>query len=97
MRLQHNVKYFCQYLQSCGVAVNSETAIIPIMIGDEGTALKVAEELLAQGYMIPAIRYPTVPQGTARLRAALMATHTESELAEAAEAIASAINKYKAR
>ena len=96
-QLQHNVKYFCQCLQSCGVAANSETAIIPIMIGDEGTALKVAEELLAQGYMIPAIRYPTVPQGTARLRAALMATHTENELAAAAKAIVSVINKYKVR
>ena len=96
-RLQHNVKYFCQCLQQCGIAAASETAIIPIMIGDEGTALKVADDLLNKGYMIPAIRYPTVPQGTARLRAALMATHTDEELAAAAQAIADAINKYKAR
>lgn len=95
--LQHNIKYFCQCLRDNGVEASSETAIVPVMIGDEGAALAIADELLSQGYMIPAIRFPTVAHGTARLRAALMATHTDEELAAAAAAIGRAINKYKAR
>ncbi len=94
-RLQHNVEYFCRCLQEEGVEASSPTAIIPIIIGDEGAALKISEELLEQGCMIPAIRYPTVAKGTARLRAALMATHTDEELSHTAKLIAAAIRKYK--
>lgn len=94
-RLQHNVDFFLQALHAEGVEADSPTAIIPIIIGDEATALKVADELLANGVLAPAIRYPTVAKGTARLRIALMATHTDEELAHTAKLIAAAIRKYK--
>lgn len=94
--LQHNVDFFLNALHAEGVEAYSPTAIIPIIIGDEATALKVADELLAQGVLAPAIRYPTVAKGTARLRIALMATHTEDELAHTAKLISAAIRKYKA-
>ncbi len=94
--LQHNVEFFLNALHAEGVEAYSPTAIIPIIIGDEATALKVADELLAQGVLAPAIRYPTVAQGTARLRIALMATHTEEELAKTAKLISEAIKKYQA-
>lgn len=94
--LQHNVEFFLNALQQEGVEAYSPTAIIPIIIGDEATALKVADELLANGVLAPAIRYPTVAKGTARLRVALMATHTEAELAKAAKLIGEAIRKYQA-
>ena len=93
--LQHNVEYFINCLQQEGVKAQSPTAIIPIIIGDEATALKVAEELLEQGILVPAIRYPTVAKSTARLRVALMSSHTEEELAHTAKLIAAAIRKYK--
>lgn len=93
--LQHNVDFFLNALHAEGVEAASPTAIIPIIIGDEATALKVADELLAQGVLAPAIRYPTVAKGTARLRIALMATHTEEELAHTAKLIGAAIRKYK--
>lgn len=93
-QLQHNVTYFLNCLHQEGIAAHSQTAIIPIIIGDAGTALKVADELLAQGLLIPAIRYPTVPKDTARLRIALMSTHTEAELATTAHKIAVAVKKY---
>lgn len=93
--LQHNVELFLQALQAEGVAAQSPTAIIPIIIGDETTALQVADELLAQCVLAPAIRYPTVAKGTARLRIALMATHTEAELKHTAQLIGAAIRKYK--
>ena len=94
-RLQHNVDFFLQALHAEGVEAASPTAIIPIIIGDESTALKVADELLASGVLAPAIRYPTVPKGTARLRIALMSTHTEAELAQTAKLISAAMRKYK--
>lgn len=94
-KLQHNAEYFCRCLQEEGIAASSPTAIIPIIIGSEEAAVKISEELLEQGCMIPAIRYPTVAKGTARLRAALMATHTEEELRHTAKIIAAAIKKYK--
>lgn len=94
--LQHNVEFFLNALHAEGVEAYSPTAIIPIIIGDEATALKVADELLAHGVLAPAIRYPTVAKGTARLRIALMATHTEEELAKTAKLIGEAIRKYQA-
>ena len=93
--LQHNVDFFLNALHVEGVEAASPTAIIPIIIGDEATALKIADELLAQGVLAPAIRYPTVAKGTARLRIALMATHTEEELTQTAKLIGAAIRKYK--
>lgn len=93
--LQHNVEFFLKALHNEGVEAASPTAIIPIIIGDEATALKLAGELLANGVLAPAIRYPTVAKGTARLRIALMATHTEAELQHTAQLIGAAIRKYK--
>lgn len=93
-RLQQNVEYFLRCLHDAGVKAESPTAIVPIVVGDEAAALKVADELLQQGCLIPAIRYPTVAKGTARLRAALMSSHTEEELKRTAQLIAAAMKKY---
>lgn len=90
-RLQENIRWFCGQLREHGIEADSGTAIIPIRIGAEEKAVKVSEMLMEQGFFIPAIRYPTVKKGHAMLRAALMATHTKEELAEAAAAIAAAI------
>lgn len=95
-QLQANVEWFCQCLRGQGlgqrVPAQAATAIIPIFIGDEAQAVRVSERLLAEGYFISAIRYPTVKKGRAILRAALMSSHTRAELAQAAEAIARAIS-----
>jgi len=85
--LQNNVKLFCGYLRQMGLAVDSETAIIPIVIGEEEKALAVSEKLFEEGFFISAIRYPTVKKGSARLRIALMATHTAKQLKGAADAV----------
>lgn len=90
-RLQQNVRVFTAALLEHGVAAASQTAIVPIHIGDEGRALAVSRRLFAEGYYISAIRYPTVKRGEAILRAALMSSHTEAELKQAAAAIARAI------
>lgn len=90
-KLQENVRIFCRYLKRFGIETQSETAIVPIIIGDEGDAVLCQERLMEQGYYISAIRYPTVKKGEARLRAALMTSHTEEELEKAARAIAEAV------
>ncbi len=91
-QLQENVKFFCEALQREGLNVpQSPSAIIPVIIGDEAAALNASAKLLERGYVIPAIRYPTVVKGQARLRASLMATHTHEELERAAKAIAQVI------
>lgn len=91
-RLQENTRWFCEKLKEHGISASSESAIVPIRIGDEEKAVRVSERLMEFGYFIPAIRYPTVKKGEAMLRAALMATHTKEELAAAAYAVSSAMN-----
>jgi 7-keto-8-aminopelargonate synthetase-like enzyme len=63
------------------------SAIIPITIGPENKALKVAEQPLGRGIYIPAIRFPTVARGQARLRLTVSAAHTAEQIAKALEAI----------
>lgn len=87
-KLRENVKYFCRCLRECGIEQESDTPIIPIIMGDEEKAVEKSKYLYEKGFYIPAIRYPTVPKGQARLRVALMSSHTKKELRQAAEYIA---------
>lgn len=91
-QLQENILYFCNRLKENGIEGESETAIIPIIVGDEEKAMKVMESLKEQGYFISAIRYPTVAKGKARLRIALMATHTREEMDGLIEALKRALS-----
>jgi 8-amino-7-oxononanoate synthase len=61
--------------------------IVPIVLGDEDRSVKAAAALLERGIFIPAIRPPTVPPGTSRLRIALSAAHTDEMLDELARAL----------
>ena len=65
----------------------SHTAIQPIVIGANDEALRVAASLHAQGLWVPAIRPPTVPTNTARLRITLSAAHTPEQVTRLAQAI----------
>ena len=58
----------------------SETPIVPILVGEAEAAMKVAAALLGRGIFCPAIRPPTVPPGTSRLRASVTAEHTEEDI-----------------
>lgn len=92
-RLQENVRYFCQALARRGITAASETAIIPVIVGEEEKAMAVMERLKERGYYISAIRYPTVARGSARLRIALMSSHTREELDGLAEALAECLEE----
>ena len=94
-QLQKNGITFCEALARRGIDTRSETAIIPVVIGEEAKTLEVAQRLLEQGFFVSAIRFPTVKKGSERLRIALMSSHTPQELEAAAEAIADLIHALK--
>jgi 8-amino-7-oxononanoate synthase len=72
--------------------INGASAIQPLLIGDAGRALLLSEKLAARGFWITAIRPPTVPAGTARLRITLSAAHSETQIDRLLDALKSAMN-----
>jgi 8-amino-7-oxononanoate synthase len=68
----------------------SRTHILPVVVGEEQSAVELSERALERGVFAQAIRPPTVPAGTSRLRITVMATHREPELRQAANVIATA-------
>lgn len=64
------------------------SAIIPLILGAEASAVAAAAHLREQGIFIPAIRFPTVPRGQARLRITITAAHTAEDLAQLTAALA---------
>ena len=87
-RLMENVRVFVAALAENGVEVSTESAIVPITVGDERAAVRASGELAERGFLVPAIRYPTVARGAARLRAAVQHGHAEADLVAAARAVA---------
>jgi 8-amino-7-oxononanoate synthase len=62
-------------------------AIVPWLVGDEQRALDLARDLRQQGFFVPAIRYPTVAKGAARIRITVSAAHSEEQINSLGEAI----------
>jgi 8-amino-7-oxononanoate synthase len=74
-----------------GFAVQAgEMHIVPLVVGEERTAMRLCKAAIEREVFAQAIRPPTVPKGTSRLRLAVMASHTESDLRSAAQALAGA-------
>jgi len=65
----------------------AESAIIPLILGSEERALAEAARLFEAGFFVPAIRYPTVPKNTARLRISLSAAHSPEQIRDLAGAL----------
>lgn len=68
----------------------SASQIVPVMVGDNQLAVRLADELLARGIVVKAIRPPTVPAGTARLRFSVTLAHNEQLLSHTAQAVGQA-------
>jgi 8-amino-7-oxononanoate synthase len=63
------------------------SAIVPVIVGDASAALAASNVLLENGFLVVAIRPPTVPVGTARLRFAFTAQHTDDDITRLAEVV----------
>ncbi|HLG21298.1 MAG TPA: 8-amino-7-oxononanoate synthase [Candidatus Manganitrophaceae bacterium] len=80
-QLWKNTHYFRRKVLELGFNIGaSETPIVPLLIGESEKAVTFSRKLLDHGIYIPAIRPPSVPKGSSRLRVSLMATHTQEEI-----------------
>jgi len=85
-KLRNNITYFLEQAEGLPL-MSSTTAIQPMLLGSDKNALVAANRLREQGYFIPAIRPPTVPEGAARLRITLSAAHSEQDIDGLIEAL----------
>ncbi|MDQ2076324.1 8-amino-7-oxononanoate synthase [Marinimicrobium sp. ABcell2] len=86
--LRNRIHQFRQGAESLGLTLMpSETAIQPLLVGDEARALELADKLAGRGVLVIAIRPPTVPVGTARLRITLSAEHSEQQVTQLLDAL----------
>jgi glycine C-acetyltransferase len=86
-KLWENTRYFKEEMRSLGFDTgNSVTPITPIMLGDAPLAQQFSRELFENGVFGMAIGYPTVPQGKARIRVMISASHEKSDLDQGLEA-----------
>ncbi|MGC8744869.1 MAG: 8-amino-7-oxononanoate synthase [Verrucomicrobiia bacterium] len=74
--------------------IKVESAIFPIILGTNEFATGVAGHLMSNGYFIPAIRFPTVPRNSARLRITITANHTPEDIRSLTLALESAFNQF---
>jgi len=74
--------------------LDSRTAIQPLLVGANAAAVALADALWQRGYWVPAIRPPTVPKGTARLRVTLTAAHSTNDVDGLVEALAGLADAY---
>jgi len=80
-QLHKNIKYMLRGIHEAGLSTGeSESQIIPIIIGEEEETLEMAEALEERGFLATAIRPPTVPQGSARIRITLSSEHTKLQI-----------------
>jgi 8-amino-7-oxononanoate synthase len=87
-RLRANHRTWHDGVQALGFdTFHSASPIVPLRIGADGPAVEAAAALAAAGVYAPAIRPPTVPAGTARIRTSILATHTAEDLALALSAV----------
>jgi 8-amino-7-oxononanoate synthase len=88
--LWENVAALRDGLVDAGHDVWGETQILPVVVGDRDDALALADAIRDRGVVAPAIRPPTVPEGTSRIRVAPMATHDEADVARCLDVFRSA-------
>jgi 8-amino-7-oxononanoate synthase len=79
-RLTELVTWVSDAIAGGGTRARARSPIVPVIIGDEARAVAASDRLLAHGLWVPAIRPPTVPTGTSRLRVTLSAIHTDEQV-----------------
>jgi 8-amino-7-oxononanoate synthase len=80
-KVQANARYLRERLKKSGFDTgSSQTQIIPVVVADAARTIEMSRLLLAEGVLVTAVRPPTVPEGTCRIRTTVMATHTADDL-----------------
>ena len=80
-QLLANIDYFKKQAKHLGIdLLLSDTAIQPMLLGSDAAALSAMQMLKDKGLWVTAIRPPTVPEGTSRLRIVLSAAHSQSQI-----------------
>ncbi|HEV2123995.1 MAG TPA: glycine C-acetyltransferase [Chloroflexota bacterium] len=89
-RLRENAEYFRERLRDLGYQpLESDSAIVPIIVGETATALRLSQKLYDMGVFVIGFGFPVVPEGAARLRVQLSAAHTREHLDHALAAFES--------
>ena len=78
--LKKNIDLFRSSIINTNLLLKSSTPIQPIIIGSPKKALYISEQLMQKGFYVPAIRPPTVPKGTSRLRVSLSSNHKKKDI-----------------
>jgi glycine C-acetyltransferase len=82
--LRENTRYFRSAITEAGFKpLPGETPIVPIIVGETATAIKMSDMLLDEGVFVTGFGFPVVPQGQARVRCQLSAAHSRDDLDEA--------------
>ncbi len=93
-KLNDLIRQFKQGVMQLGIELmSSNTAIQPIMLGNTESAVTISQKLQEKGILVSAIRPPTVPEGTARLRVTFSANHSEQDINRLLEALESVFYK----
>jgi glycine C-acetyltransferase len=83
-KLHDNTRYFRGAITEAGFKpLSGETPIVPIIVGETATAIKMSDMLLDEGVFVTGFGFPVVPQGQARVRCQLSAAHSRDDLDEA--------------
>lgn len=82
IQLRGNITTLRHLLDDMGgmIPEKFESPIIPMILGDERRCVEISQHLLEQGFFVPAVRFPTVKKGSARLRLSLSASHVQKDL-----------------
>jgi 8-amino-7-oxononanoate synthase len=97
-KLTELIQYFRASVRELGINVlPSDTPIQPIIVGDADATIAASQALEARGILITAIRPPTVPQGTSRLRITLTAAHTREDVDRLVTAIGEVLGDIRAK
>jgi len=96
VRLWENTKYLWNKLRETGFnTLNSQTPIIPVLIGDEKTTIDISKDLFNRGIFSPPIRWPAVPRSQARLRFIVSSEHSKEQIDILVDNLITLGKKYK--
>ena len=95
IRLRENTKHYKDGLEKLGIDTwGSQTAAVPLVIGDKVKAYRIWEELIAQGVFTTISLPPSVPPKKELLRTAISAAHTTEDIDQGLDRLAAAFNKF---